>query len=104
MVPMDDNNTKLATALKYEAPTAPKVVAQGQGDLAHQIEQAAIEAGILVHEDKQLAQLLDKLEVGQSIPPELYLVIAELIAYAYLLEGKFPEQWRNVHEKIDFYS
>ncbi|SDK07791.1 MULTISPECIES: EscU/YscU/HrcU family type III secretion system export apparatus switch protein [Ferrimonas] len=93
---------KKAVALQYDQKQAPKVVASGAGDLAYEIEQAAIEAGILVHEDKQLAEVLSKLEIGEAIPPALYLVIAELIAYAYMLEGKFPEQWQNIHQKIDF--
>ncbi|TKB46474.1 flagellar biosynthesis protein FlhB [Ferrimonas sediminicola] len=93
---------KKAVALQYDQQSAPKVVASGEGGLAYDIEQAAIEAGILVHEDRQLAEVLSKLEVGQEVPPALYVVVAELIAYAYMLEGKFPEQWANIHNKIDF--
>ncbi|WP_028110158.1 EscU/YscU/HrcU family type III secretion system export apparatus switch protein [Ferrimonas futtsuensis] len=93
---------KKAVALQYDQKTAPKVIASGEGAQAYDIEQAALEAGILVHEDQQLAEVLSKLEVGQEVPPALYVVVAELIAYAYMLEGKFPEQWTNIHNKIDF--
>jgi flagellar biosynthesis protein len=34
------------------------------------------------------------------VPKELYLLIAELIAFVYMLEGKFPEQWNTLHQKI----
>ena len=36
-----------------------------------------------------------RLEQGQGIPPELYLIVAELIAYAWLLMGKEPDYWRT---------
>lgn len=90
-----------AVALQYDGKTAPKVVATGEGELAQRIREAAEEAGVLVHQDAQLAHLLSQLELGASIPPALYVVIAELIAYAYLVEGRFPEQWNNIHQRID---
>jgi flagellar biosynthesis protein len=42
--------------------------------------------------------------MGQEIPKELYLVIAELIAFAFVLQGKFPENWKNIHNKVDIKS
>ncbi|MBW3138178.1 EscU/YscU/HrcU family type III secretion system export apparatus switch protein [Ferrimonas balearica] len=99
--PEHGNATDKAVALGYDGKDAPKVVASGEGELARQIRRAAEEAGVLVHQDAQLAHLLSQLELGQSIPPALYVVIAELIAYAYLVEGRFPEQWNNIHQRID---
>ncbi len=90
-----------AVALHYDGQTAPKVVATGEGELARRIRAAAEDAGVLVHQDEQLAHLLSQLALGDTIPPALYVVIAELIAYAYLVEGRFPEQWNNIHQRID---
>jgi flagellar biosynthesis protein len=38
---------------------------------------------------------LETLREGESIPPALYVVIAEILAYSYLLQGKYPEHWRR---------
>lgn len=92
---------KSATALKYDGKTAPKVVAKGHGELAEDILAIAKEHGILVHEDEELSKLLTSLELGDAIPTELYLIIAELIAFSYVLQGKFPDEWHNIHQRID---
>lgn len=92
---------KSATALKYDGKTAPQVVAKGHGELADDILAIAKEHGILVHEDEELSRLLSSLELGDSIPTELYVIIAELIAFSYVLQGKFPDEWHNIHQRID---
>ena len=43
-----------------------------------------------LRQDGMLAALLGELELGEEIPPMLYRVIAEVIAYAYLVSGKVP--------------
>lgn len=93
-----------AVALQYNGQQAPTVVAKGHGELAAEIISIAREHGILVHQDEQLTALLQRLELGDQIPPELYLVIAELIAFSYVLQGKFPDNWHNIHQKVDFKS
>lgn len=92
---------KSATALKYDGKATPKVVAKGHGELADDILTIAKEHGILVHEDEELSKLLTSLELGDSIPTELYVIIAELIAFSYVLQGKFPDNWHNIHQRID---
>ena len=103
---MTDNTDKQATtsavALKYEGGKAPTVIAKGHQQLAEQIIECAEEHGILVHQDQQLTQLLSQLELGDDIPKELYLLIAELIAFSYVLQGKFPANWNNIHNKVDY--
>lgn len=91
-----------AVALQYDGQQAPKIVAKGHGELAQDIIALAREHGVLIHEDGQLNQLLQRMELGDQIPPELYVLIAELIAFSYVLQGKFPENWVNIHQKIDF--
>lgn len=95
---------KSAIALQYDGQGAPKIVAKGHGELAQEIVALAREHGILIHEDEQLSRLLQQMELGDQIPPELYLLIAELIAFSYVLQGKFPQHWTNIHQKIDLKS
>lgn len=97
---------KSAVGLKYQQgegeSSAPKVIAKGFGDLADEIIALAKQNGVLIHEDEELATLLNQLDLGQDIPENLYYVIAELIAFSYVLQGKFPESWKNTHQHIDF--
>lgn len=89
----DNNDKKRAVALSYQPGEAPQVVAKGVGELAAEIVAMANEHGILVHEDEHLMAFLAQLDLGQSIPENLYRVIAELIAFSYVLQGKFPQGW-----------
>jgi len=75
------NPTHLATALGYEETedAAPKVLAQGQGELAKQILDAARAAGIPVIRDVPVARALMDLEVGEEIPEALYEAVAEIL-------------------------
>lgn len=75
------NPTHLATALRYEddQDEAPVVVAQGQGELARQIVDAARAYGIPVVRDVPVARALRELEIGEEIPEELYEAVAEIL-------------------------
>lgn len=98
---MSFNDVKKAIGLKYDEGKAPSVVSKGEGELAEKIIAAAEAQGILVHEDAQLSTLLQQLQLGQEIPHELYVVIAELIAFSYVMQGKFPSNWNNIHSRVD---
>lgn len=100
--PTEPSQAPSAIALAYEGQQAPTVVAKGHGALAAEIIQAAKAHGVLVHEDPALYQVLQQLELGTQIPPELYVMLAELIAFSWVLQGKFPDNWTNIHQKIDF--
>jgi len=89
-----------AVALSFDGKSAPKITAQGKDLVAEEIISIAKEAGIHIHQDPHLSEFLQLLELGDEIPKELYLLIAELIAFVYMLEGKFPEQWNSLHQKI----
>lgn len=101
---MTNKNYKTATALQYEGKNAPTVTAKGHGDLADEIVALAKEHGVLIHQDDELSKLLNQLQLGEQIPQQLYVVIAELIAFSYVLQGKFPENWHNIHQRIDIKS
>ena len=79
------NPTHYAIALRYspELP-APTVVAKGKNLLAEKIKALARENGIMLVENKPLAQALYKsVEVGDSIPSSLYQAVAEILAVVY---------------------
>jgi flagellar biosynthesis protein len=75
-----------ATALRYEGTGAPKITAAGQGYVADRIVEVALENGIPVREDPALAQALAALEIETEIPEDLYVAVAEAIAWAYSLD------------------
>jgi len=76
------NPTEFAVALEYGPELgAPRVVAKGRNLLAQQIKQLARWQGIPLVENPPLAHALYRaVEVGQSIPPKLYAVVAEILA------------------------
>jgi flagellar biosynthesis protein len=82
------NANQQAIALAYDASDyAPKVVAKGRGLIAEQIIAKAKENGVFVHESKDLVALLMQVDLDDHIPPELYLAIAEILAWLYRLES-----------------
>jgi len=83
----DSERRTLAVALKY-APgdAAPTVIAKGRGLIADQIISRARESGIFVHESPELVALLSQVDLDQHIPPQLYVAIAELLAWLYQIE------------------
>jgi flagellar biosynthesis protein len=77
-----------AVALAYRAgASAPQVVAKGRGAVAEEIIKRAREAGIYVHQSRDLLGLLMQVDLDQHIPPQLYLAVAELLAWLYRLES-----------------
>lgn len=79
-----------AVALRYlrQKDAAPRVVAKGQGWLAERILQLARDSNVPIHRDSDLVEVLIKLDVGETIPAELYKVVAEVLAYIYLVNKR----------------
>ncbi|MFZ5571710.1 MAG: EscU/YscU/HrcU family type III secretion system export apparatus switch protein [Thermodesulfobacteriota bacterium] len=84
------SKTKKAVALKYQPQKdhAPKVAAKGSGHIAETIIALAQKHGIPVKDDPDLVEVLSKLDLEAEIPPSVYLVVAELLAFAYSINGK----------------
>ncbi|MDO0946476.1 EscU/YscU/HrcU family type III secretion system export apparatus switch protein [Chromohalobacter israelensis] len=81
------DDRKRAVALAYQdASAAPVVVAKGYGELAERIVEKAKHEGIFVHDAPELVALLMQVDMDAEIPPTLYQVIAELLAWVYDLE------------------
>jgi len=81
----------LAVALKYDGKNAPKVTAKGEGVTAEQILAIAEQHGIPLQTEPELAKILAQVPLGDEIPKELYTAVAEIIAFAYYLSGKTPD-------------
>lgn len=84
---------KKAASLQYDGSRAPIVSAAGSGEIAEQIIAIAKQHGIPLFENEALLELLVNIGIGEEIPESLYLCIAQIIAFAYKIQGKFPEGW-----------
>lgn len=85
MSPSDARSS--AVALAYaEGDGAPRVVAKGRGLVADEIIARARGAGVFVHESPELVALLMQIDLDAHIPPQLYVAVAELLAWIYRVE------------------
>ncbi|MDR0529804.1 MAG: EscU/YscU/HrcU family type III secretion system export apparatus switch protein [Zoogloeaceae bacterium] len=76
-----------AVALAYrQSDAAPRVVAKGRGLIAEEIISRAKEHGVYVHESPELLALLVQVDLDEHIPSQLYLAVAELLAWLYRIE------------------
>jgi flagellar biosynthetic protein FlhB len=78
------NPTHIAVALRYdpEKSPAPIVLAMGERKIAQRIKKLALESGVPVIENKPLARaLLATGRVGLPIPADLYVAVAEVLAF-----------------------
>ena len=92
------NPTHYAVALKYEGrsaggeDTAPKVIAKGADYVAQKIKEIAREHNIEIYEDKTLARMLyANIPVDGVITPDMYELVAEVLAYVYSKNNRTPD-------------
>ena len=64
------------------------MVVKGAGELAEKIIALAKEHGIPIQEDADLVEILAKLDLNADIPPDTYLVVAEILAFVYRANSK----------------
>lgn len=83
-----ESKRKKTAALKYnpEKDKAPRIVASGSGNIAEKILEKARQENIPIKEDRDLVEVLSRLNVGEEIPEELYSVIAEILSFFYKLD------------------
>lgn len=81
---------KQAVALRYDQTEnkAPKITAKGRGYTAEKILKLAQQNAVPIYQDKALVSMLMALELDREIPPEMYSVVAEMLAYVYRLDKK----------------
>ena len=87
---MNDKQIKKAAAINYDQAKnmAPRVVAKGKGPIAEQIIQVARKNDVPRLEDRNLANVLEAMELETEIPPDLYRAVAEVLVFIYRLNGK----------------
>lgn len=92
------SEVRAAVALAYaENDPAPKVVAKGRGLVAQAIIDRARAAGVFVHDSPELVGLLMQVDLDRHIPAQLYVAVAEVLAWIYRLEQRAaPDQWQDV--------
>ncbi|MCC7121026.1 MAG: EscU/YscU/HrcU family type III secretion system export apparatus switch protein [Gammaproteobacteria bacterium] len=88
MTTKDDRSLPLAVALRWDGDGAPRVTAKGRGEVAERILALARDHQVPLREDRALVAVLSKVELDGRIPAGLYLAVAEVIAFAYALQGK----------------
>jgi flagellar biosynthesis protein len=88
------NKRKQAVALKYDKlkDAAPTVTAKGQGTVAENIIALALEHGVPVKDDPDLVEVLASLDISQEIPAEIYVAVAELLAFVYGANADSPKK------------
>jgi len=92
------NPVHIAIAIKYDPAVAPApyVVAVGERKIAQRIKELAFQAGVPVIENKPLARAMIKLvKVGTMIPVEMYLAVAEVLAFVMRQRERFGAGWRG---------
>ncbi|MDY6941560.1 MAG: EscU/YscU/HrcU family type III secretion system export apparatus switch protein [Pseudomonadota bacterium] len=81
-----------AVAVDWDGKGAPRVVASGAGEVAERILETAKQHDVPIVENKDLVTLLAQVDLGQEIPTELYLAVAEVLAFTYSLTGRKPPE------------
>ena len=97
MSPQAERRVAVALAYAGNAP-APKVVAKGRGLVAQAIIDRAREAGVYVHDSPELVGLLMQVDLDRHIPPQLYVAVAEVLAWVYHLEQRAAQQRQDEDE------
>ncbi len=96
----NDKSKIQAVAVKYDVKKgrAPRIMATGKGAVAEMILQVAEEHRVPFYEDPSLSELLSKLELDSEISPELYTLVAEVLAFVYQLD-KLAKKRRAVKQR-----
>jgi flagellar biosynthesis protein len=82
---------RLAACLEYlSSSQAPRLTAKGEGETAEKIIALAKHYGIPIKEDPDLITILARLDIGQEIPEEIYVLVAEVLAFVYALNNDWP--------------
>ncbi len=81
-----------SAALHYSGEGAPVLVAKGDGAMAERIVETAKAHDVPIVQDQQLTGLLCQLPLGDEIPPNLYVAVAEVLAYVYRLSESVDQR------------
>lgn len=86
-----------AVGISYESgkDTTPYISSKGSGERAQAIVDMANELGLYVHRDEGLLNQLLALREGEEVPQQLYGIIATVLAFSYMLQGRTPDKWKR---------
>ena len=94
---MDEKKIRKAVALAYEDNSAaPRITGQGEGFVAEAILARAKEFGIPTKTEPELVEFLMQLKLNELVPPKLYAAVAEVLAWAYEVDGKSVPNPNNI--------
>jgi len=97
----EQNTPNNVVALQYDGSSAPRVTAKGRGEIAERILALAQENDIPLHEDPDLVTLLSQLDLGMEIPTNLYVAVAEVLAFTYMMSGRSSPLTRDAGQSED---
>lgn len=91
------NPTHLSIAIKYDTASmdAPVIMAKGADHVAMKIREIARENEIPLIENPPVARLLHEIDLGATIPEEMFKAVAEILAHVYSLKNKSKKQQWN---------
>ncbi len=99
---MDDKEKKggrirRAAALSYDPgkDQVPVLSAYGEGYVAERIVEKALEAGVPVQRDPNLAGMLARMSVGDEIPQQLYEVVARVLIFVSEVDRSYGSKIRD---------
>lgn len=90
-----------AVALQWDRAGAPRVTAAGAGATAERILEIAQEYDIPLQPDPVLVDALSQIPIGDEIPRALYVAVAEILAFVFMLEGIDPRPPRLYPAETD---
>jgi flagellar biosynthesis protein len=97
--PVQGRRTAIAVRYDVEQDKAPLILASGRGAVADEILRIADENKIPLYENRQLAEMLAKLEIDTEIPSQLYVLVAEVLFFVYKLD-KMAEKREKLIKRI----
>lgn len=97
--PVQGRRTAVALRYDVEKDKAPLILASGRGAVADEILRIADENKIPLYENRDLANMLAKLEIDSEIPSQLYVLVAEVLFFVYKLD-KMAEKREKLIKRI----
>ncbi|TYQ18250.1 UNVERIFIED_CONTAM: flagellar biosynthesis protein [Acetivibrio alkalicellulosi] len=88
------NKVKQVAALRYspDKNSAPEIIGLGKGEIAQKILEKAKENHIPIYENEDLATTLNTFNIGDEVPPELYEVVAGILAFIGAIDKKYGDR------------
>jgi len=99
--PKADKRTAVALRYDVDRDRAPLILASGRGPVADEILRIAEDNKIPMYEDRELASLLSKLELDTEIPPQLYILVAEVLFFVYKLDRMAEKREKMVKRIVE---